>query len=213
VLRAFALLAMLALASAWSPVRARADGDPASDVLATQALFLPQDAAVPSRQAAQLDELLQETARGGYPIRVAVIATAADLGSITELWNQPQSYAEFLGEELSLVYRGPLIVVMPSGVGLYNVGGAAAAHRGVLGGATPRAAIGAAALADVRSLAAAAGHPLAEPASGPAISNASASSPTPWIALVIGAILVVLAWAASLRARPLRLAGRRTSSA
>ena len=213
MLRALALLAMLALAGAWLPLRAQADGDPASDVLATQALFLPQDAAVPSRQAAQLDGLLQETARGGYPIRVAVIATAADLGSITELWNQPQSYAQFLGEELSLVYRGPLIVVMPSGVGLYNVAGAAAAHRGVLGGVTPRAAIGAAALADVRSLAAAAGHPLALPASGPSVSTAGASNPIPWIALAIGAILVVAAWAASLRTRPLRLAGRRTSSA
>jgi hypothetical protein len=213
LLRTLALLAMLALAGARSPLRAQADGDPASDVLATQALFLPQDAAVPSRQAAQLAALLQEAARSGYPIRIAVIASATDLGSITELWNQPRSYAQFLGEELSLVYRGALIVVMPTGVGLYNVAGSVAAQHPVLAGATPRGAIGAAALTDVRSLAAAAGHPLVQPSTTAPTATAPASSPIPWIALAIGAMLVAVAWAASLRARPLGLAGRKPGSA
>jgi hypothetical protein len=204
---------MLALAGAWSPLPAQADGDPASDVLATQALFLPQDAGMPTGQAAKLAALLQEAARSGYPIRIAVIASAGDLGSITALWNQPESYAQFLGEELSLVFRGPLIVVMPSGVGLYNVAHSVAAQGRVLAGAAPRGGIGAAALADVRGLAAAAGHPLAQPTTRAPISTAPASSPVPWIALIIGAILVAVAWVASLRARPLGIAGRKPTSA
>ena len=115
--RATAFVVMLALAMAGGAAPAQADGDPASDVLTTQPLFLPQDAAIPAKQQAQLAGLLQEAARSGYPIRVAVVASSADLGSVTELWRQPQTYARFLGQELSLVYRGPLLVVMPDGFG------------------------------------------------------------------------------------------------
>ena len=119
--RAVALLALLAVAFAVHAATARADGDPASDVLATQALFLPQDADVPAAQAAQLGSLLRAAAYAGYPIRVALIASASDLGSVTELWRKPQTYARFLGQELGLVYKGPLVVVMPNGVGINGV--------------------------------------------------------------------------------------------
>ena len=112
---------MLALACGSFATAARADGDPASDVLATQSLFLPQDAGIPLPQQSQLTGLLQASASSGYPIRVAIIATKADLGSVTELWRQPQTYARFLGQELSLVYRGPLLVVMPGGYGFYRL--------------------------------------------------------------------------------------------
>ena len=88
-----AILAILALAGGWPAAPARADGDPASDVLAAQPLFLPQDAAVSSTQAAQLEQLLRNSSRAGYQIRVALIASATDLGSVTELWRQPQTYA------------------------------------------------------------------------------------------------------------------------
>ncbi|MBV9006759.1 MAG: hypothetical protein JO181_18980, partial [Solirubrobacterales bacterium] len=54
---------MWALALGWSAAPARADGDPASDVLATQLLYLPQDAGVPAAQQAQLGALLQTAAR------------------------------------------------------------------------------------------------------------------------------------------------------
>jgi hypothetical protein len=213
LLGALALLAMLALVGAWSPGPARADGDPASDVLATQSLFLPQDAAMPTRQAGQLTALLQQAARSGYPIRVAVIASASDLGSITELWNQPQSYAQFLGQELSLVYRGPLLVVMPSGFGRYGFPRSPAAQRSTLATPGSRGEIGTAALDAVRSLAAAAGHPLAASAAATATKAASASSATPWVVLGIGALLIAAAWTASLRARPLGLVSRKSSPA
>ena len=33
------------------------------------------------------------------------------------LWGQPRTYAHFLGQELAFLYKGPLLIVMPSGLG------------------------------------------------------------------------------------------------
>ena len=193
------VLAVL-LASAWLAGQARADGDPASDVLATQTLFLPQDARIPAAQQSQLAAILAAAHRGGYPLRVAIVASATDLGSVTELWGQPQSYARFLGQELSLVYGGPLLVVMPDGYGVYP------AASSVLSGAGG-AALGTAALTGIQRLAAASGHPLTLPRAT-ALSKPSASDPLPWLVFAAGIVLMLAAWSASLRARP--LGGRRT---
>jgi len=200
----------LVLACASNPTPARADGDPASDVLLSQPLFLPGDAGDTVRQQSELAQLLSTSRRSGYQLRVAVIATSADLGSITELWRQPQNYASFLGQELSLVYRGTLLVVMPNGFGLYGPGARVPTQRSALaglgaGGAAGRgeSAIGATAISAVQRLAAAAGHPLRVSAivtpSAPGSTDIGAL-----IALALGAVLIALAWAASLRARPLR---------
>lgn len=205
--------AILALGWGLSATPARADGDPASDVLATQSLFLPQDASVSASQQVELGDLLSSAVRSGYPIRVALIGSATDLGSVTELWHQPRSYADFLGQELSLVYHGPLLVVMPNGFGLYHAGGAPA--QAALSG-LPEAAgatgIGAFAVSAVQRLARAAGHPL--PAPSVSAPSASASSdPAAWIAFSVGAALVALAWVASFRAKPLGLPGRASRGA
>ncbi len=199
-----AVLLAVAATLGWAPVPARADGDPASDVLATQTLYLPQDAGVPAARQAQLGALLSDAARAGYRIRVAVVASPADLGSVTALWRQPQNYARFLGQELGLVYRGPLLVVMPDGYGLYH----AAATRL----APPAAAqLGTAAIGAVERLAAAGGHDVALPPAR-AASAAEASSAIPWLVFAIGIALIALAWAGSLRARPLRQARSSSSS-
>jgi hypothetical protein len=203
--RALALLAMLALLGAWAPTRARADGDPASDVLATETLFLPQDATVPRDQQAQLQATVAAAGRSGYPIRVALIASAGDLGSVTPLWRQPERYAQFLGEELSLIYRGQLLVIMPNGYGLYRTSGETRAEAAALANAgSPGAQLGAAALAAIQRVAAASGHTLAVTrASAP--NTSSPTDPLPWIAFAIGAALVIVAWTASLRAKPLQI--------
>lgn len=203
---------MLALVCGWSAPPARADGDPASDVLATQQLFLPQGAAMPCGQQVQLAGLLQEAAQRGYPIRVALIASAADLGSITELWHQPQNYAQFLGQELSLVYRGPLVVVMPDGFGLYNLPRSLERNRAILAGSNPAGGVGAAALRAVQNIAAAAGHSLPLPAATGSSSGTGSSSLLPWIAFAIGLLLIAAAWTASLRARPLGRLGSNSAS-
>lgn len=211
-LQAIALLAILALGCTWPIAIARADGDPASDVLATQKLFLPQDAASRPREQAQLGALLQEATRSGYRIRVALIGSQTDLGSVTELWRQPQTYARFLGQELSLVYRGALLVVMPNGYGTYGFTARAVVRRqslpapGAAGGLAP------AALSAIRALAAASGHPLPMPTIGQA-PTASSGETTGWIAFGIGVILVLAAWTASLRARPPHIGHSTSTSA
>jgi hypothetical protein len=194
--RIVAFAAILALGACLTAAPALADGDPASDVLAAQPLFLPQDANLSAGQQAELAALVQSAARSAFPVRVAVVASAADLGSVTELWRQPQTYARFLGRELSLVYRGPLLVVMPNGYGLYGTRVPAAATD------VSVPALGAGAIDAVLRLSRAAGHPL----SAPAVTVPTASTgtvPAPWIVFAIGAVLVAVAWGASLRARPL----------
>jgi hypothetical protein len=204
VWRVLATLAILALVAGWAAAQARADGDPASDVLVTQPLFLPQDAGLSFGRQTQLNDLLQEAARSGYPIRVALIASTADLGSVTELWRHPASYAQFLGEELSLSYHGALLVVMPNGYGLYRVVKVPSTTVPV----PARSGLGAAAVAAVRDLAAVAGHPLALPPVSVRSAEATGGSDTPWIVAVTGAVIVLAAWGASLRARPPQLRHR-----
>lgn len=196
---------------------AAADGDPASDVLTTQTVFVPADGGISSHAQAQLTAAVQASTRAGIPIRVALIATRADLGSVTELWRRPQAYAQFLGIELSLMYRGPLLVVMPSGAGLYSAHGLTSAQRSALGrmpAPGPGDKLAQTATAEVAQLARAAGHALRTsppPAtSRPAGAMASGGgSSVRWALFVLGAVLIAAAWTASLRAQPLRVPGRR----
>ena len=189
---------------------ARADGDPASDVLVSQNVFVPWDASATAGEQARLEAVLAAATRRGYPIRVALIGSSSDLGSVTALWRQPQNYAHFLWQELSLAVRARVLVVMPNGFGLYATGGQLRSEHAALA-ATGRAASGAGlatiAVIAVRNLAAASGHPLPAAALGSAasVARSPASDDTvSWIVFAVGAGLIVLAWVASLRARPLR---------
>jgi cytochrome c biogenesis protein CcmG/thiol:disulfide interchange protein DsbE len=123
--RALALALLLCLVACASAPSALADGDPGSDVLVYQSLFLASDAGVTIAQQATLDRLLQATRRSGFPVRIAIIASRDDLGSVTALWLKPRLYARFLSVELSLAYTGPLLVVMPNGFGFNWPGHAA----------------------------------------------------------------------------------------
>jgi hypothetical protein len=145
---------------------------------------------------------------------VAVIAAPADLGSVTELWNQPQLYARFLGQELSLLGRSRLVVVMPAGVGVTVIGSSAPAQRQPPPAVadlrqTSQADLGAVAMTAVQRLAATAGVHLSIPVTAPKPAPA-ASSPTPWIVFGTGAVLIAVTWMLSLRARP--PAWRRTAA-
>jgi cytochrome oxidase Cu insertion factor (SCO1/SenC/PrrC family) len=150
-------LALAIAAGALCPASAGADGDPASDVLVTSSLFVPVDAGLSDAQRAKLSGLLSATQRAHSPIRVALIPTAFDLGAVTEFWLKPSAYARFLGVELSLVYKGPLLVVMPNGFGLDWQGHSTASASRLLAGIRMKPA-GAglldAALAAIRVLAA-----------------------------------------------------------
>ncbi len=101
---------------------AAANGDPASHVLVAQQLFAPEDESVPFRDAEQLLGFIREARRRGLSIRVALVGKRDDLGLLPGLWRRPQRYAEVLGQELLLVYQGPLLVVMPNGYGIARRG-------------------------------------------------------------------------------------------
>jgi protein SCO1 len=97
---------------------ARGDGDPASDYLVSRQVFLTSQSNSVSPQQRRLVGLVAAANRAGFPIRVAVVSTEYDLGSVTALWHKPALYARFLGLELGLNYRQHLLVVMPNGFGV-----------------------------------------------------------------------------------------------
>ena len=110
-----ALVAALALLAA--PSLAHANGDPASDYLLVQNVFLPFNAKVDAGVSKRLSAVIRASDGAGVKVRVALIGTRYDLGTAYSLYDKPQRYSEFLGLELSFVYRGHLIVVMPGGFG------------------------------------------------------------------------------------------------
>jgi len=124
------VLALVAVAAALAAVRppaALADGDPASDVLVYQPVFFPYNPAPPAARR-ELNGLVKSANQQGYKIRVAVIQSPRDLGSIPTLFGKPSVYARFLSSELSSIWRDRVLVVMPSGYGLAQ--GARLVRRG-----------------------------------------------------------------------------------
>ena len=111
-------LALLVLAVLLAPAAARADGDPASDVLYLQDVYLPYNQPSPAA-AADLKAAVADATAAGYRTKVAVIASFEDLGLVSSLFGKPQTYASFLGAEIRSFYTGHLIVVMPQGYGVW----------------------------------------------------------------------------------------------
>jgi hypothetical protein len=111
------LVLLLAVAALCAAPAALADGDPASDYLLSQATFVPPDDGIPAAYAKQLQATVLDAKARGYTIRVALIGTKYDLGSVPVLFKKPKLYARFLGQELTFIYKGRLLVVMPNGLG------------------------------------------------------------------------------------------------
>ena len=196
-----AFLSMLLIGAVVAPV-AQADGDPGSDVLVYQDLFVGSTAGLSIPQQAQLGDLLKAAERSKFPIRVAIIGSPADLGAVTALWRKPQAYARFLGLELAQGYRQRLLVVMPNGLGFNWPGHSSGqAYQTLAGIRIENGADGlaSAAAAGVRKLAAADGVKLApattSPQSGPAPSSSGSASTPPGRSVdsVVGTIAVILA--------------------
>jgi hypothetical protein len=123
--------AAVLLAAAAAPAACLADGDPASDYLLTQSVFYPYESPSPPARAA-LDQAVDGVYLRGNRVKVAVIYSSEDLGSIPSLFGQPADYAHFLAIELGLWYAGPLLVVMPAGFGIYDLGRPTTAAQQVL---------------------------------------------------------------------------------
>jgi len=121
-----AVVAALALAL---PGVALADGDPASDVLLSQDDFLPYAPPVSNRLETALKNELRVARTAGYPMKVALIESANDLGAYPNLLTEPQRYADLLVGELRLLnpHNDPskavhLLVVTGVGFGGSNLG-------------------------------------------------------------------------------------------
>jgi cytochrome oxidase Cu insertion factor (SCO1/SenC/PrrC family)/thiol-disulfide isomerase/thioredoxin len=200
-----AVLSAVIIGGAMAPL-AQADGDPGSDVLVYQDLFVGSTAGVSVAQQARFGDLLKSADRSRFPIRVAIIANRADLGSVTALWRKPQAYARFLGLELSLGYKQRLLVVMPNGLGFNWPGHSSEpAYRTLAGiriGAGGNGLLSAAE-AGVRKLATADGvkispgatpaPPEASKSSGPSSPSSAATPPGRSVDNVVGTIAVALA--------------------
>ena len=117
---------------AGSAAIARADGDPASDFLVARQVFVSSQSAAPSGAQRELLGVVASANRAGFAVRVAVISSEYDMGSIIALWRKPQTYARFLGLELAAGYRGRLLVLMPNGFGFNWPGHPSASADGLL---------------------------------------------------------------------------------
>ncbi len=121
--------ALLAVTGFLPAVSARADGDPASDVLVAEDVFLPYTPPVSAALTAAVNETVRRAHAAGFPIKVAVIESPIDLGADPELFGGPGRYARFLDTEITYNSAPPLLVVMPQGFGTVGTAPAAALAR------------------------------------------------------------------------------------
>ncbi len=131
----FTLLVLVATLTT-APV-ARAYGDPASDLLSDldQTVYLSHATRTPIRDVTRLRAAVQAAGTHGFPIRVAIIASRYDLGSETVYWLKPAQYAKTLATEITQLeprITGPLLVVMPNGMGFVYANHPTASARSLL---------------------------------------------------------------------------------
>ena len=187
-----ALAAAAAAALLVVPV-AHSDGDPASDYLITRQTFLPFNAKIPNSKVEALNGIVADANKKGYPIRVAIISKPFDLGAVPSLFRKPKTYARFLGQELTFVYKNRLLIVMPNGFGVARAGKPLAREQRIVdalpapGSGGP--ALAAAATQAVRRLAASSGVTAVAPKS----SDSQTSDRFVIAGAALGLLLLVLA--------------------
>ena len=205
-----AILAMLALAGGCQPPRSRRRS--------RQRRPCPSSVPPPGRRRPARQQTTRraapEAARAGYPIRVALIASPPT-SDRSPSSGEPQSYAKFLGQELGLVHHGPLLVVMPNGLGSTSStdptppsnprSPTSRPHDPAPNSAPPHSTA-------VQKLAAASGHPVPIPAPAPPTEPQRHRRHRTLVVFAAGAVLIGLAWAASFRARPLTRPPKEPSS-
>jgi hypothetical protein len=194
---------------------ARADIDPASDVLLNQNVFLPYEPKVCPQLERPLTKVADQAEKTGYPIKIAVIASEADLGGAAQYLYWPQPYAEFLGGELGvssahgsgLQTSRSLLTVMPNGFGYRRSGKAPDVSEIVNDLHAPKGKhpndLARAAIAALPKLATAAGHPVPAPSISSGCSGEGGSS---------GIVYVVLIGLLLLSAAVVALVSRRRAS-
>jgi len=199
VTRAFAfltalLLVMVALGAAGAPA-ARADADPASDMLISgQDVFLPYQPEVSASVKVALTNVAADARRAGSVTQVAVIASNLDLG------------ATFLARELDAPRDWGLLVAMPQGLGYVGPSPLAAALRArpvpaTVAGHVNSDELARAAGRGIVDIARAAGHPLANLPSAITSSGAGGGSSGLLVGIIAVALLLLAGGAVALRLR------------
>ena len=201
MIRSRRLLALLAVAALLlvAPSSASADGDPASDVLVLQDVYLPYAPGVPPDLGRTITDLLKDTRKAGFPLKVAIVAQQKDLGAVPQFFGRPQSYAPFLESEIAFNTKKPLLIVMPTGYGAAGL--PSGAESGLKGLAPPRSGqgedLGRAAVGAIVKLSKAAGHPVPAPKL-PAVSAGTGGGGSTSPLIVFGVPVALLALAGAL---------------
>ncbi len=198
---------LLCVLLAGLPARARADGDPASDVLLVQNVFYPYQPHVGAAVEASMSRTLRELAAAtGVHLKVAIILERFELGLVPQFYGHPQAYANFLDREISFNSPQPLLTVMSTGFGLASAG-PSTALASVHVDRTQRAyGLTRSAILAVAALARAHGHPIPIPS----IPAASSDSSSP-VLLVFGVPIVLLIAGGVILARRGRRSGHRAA--
>jgi hypothetical protein len=183
-------------------VPARADGDPASDVLLRDNVFYPYSDPVSPTLQKTLDAETAAASQAHFPIKVALIQSSTDLGAVPSMFGRPQTYADFLEQEIAAGAKQPLLVVMPKGYGVQGIGTATAGLAASLVQPTGDQSddLARAAIAAIEALAARSGHRIDPSPSSSAVVGGRRSVPLELAALGAAAIAAAGALIA-LRAR------------
>ena len=190
--RLCAAVALAALFAAALPSPALGDADPASDFLLVAPVFYPYQPPTSPAIKRVLESTLSQLKSKGLSLKVAILDNPTDLGGVTNLWNMPPRYADFLDSEISFNAKQPLLVVMSGGFGTSHAG-----PQGALNGMLVDAGHGADGLARsaimaVVRLAQVNGKPIPSPAS-PAVGAGTGKSSGTSPLLTFGApVLLVL---------------------
>jgi hypothetical protein len=205
-----AALALTPVMLALSPASALADGDPASDVLLGENVFYPYQPPVTAATQKTLNAETAAAERAGFPLKVALIASAVDLGVIPDLFGKPQKYAEFLDQEISFQRKQPLLVVMSTGYGVQGLTPRATGAVATLAKPAGKQSedLARAAITAVSKLADASGHQLSGVSGVPGAKSSGGSSAT--TVIIIALVAAAIATAAALALVTLR---RRRESA
>jgi hypothetical protein len=204
---AASLLVCAAVSLCFGAAPARANGDPASDVLLAQDVFYPYQPKIGANLEAAMNTALHRAGTVGLHLKVAIIATPEELGIVPKLFGHPQAYAEFLDREIR--FNGPqsLLVVMPAGFGVVSAG-PPAALAGLSVDARQRSyGLTRSAILAVIALARATGHPVAAPAIPPA-SSGGGGTPALLVFGVPVAVLILGGLIAARRGRARRVRDR-----
>jgi hypothetical protein len=178
---------------ALTAVTAHADGDPASDVLLRENVFYPYSDPVSPNLQKTLDAETVAAGHAHFPIKVALIQSSTDLGAVPSMFGRPQTYADFLEQEVAAGARQPLLVVMPKGYGVQGIGAGSAALAGSLVRPTGDQSddLAGAAIAAIEALAARSGHRIDPSPSSSAVAGGRPSATLELAALGAAAIAAV----------------------